>query len=202
MKIKLPVSMICAFGLLAAGLVGPVPAANATSWSSFEPASFADVYLGPQLATDQLDYVLSMGPSPKITIGPATYDVNWVQAFYVVSQDRETGFRATNGTTVHDWTWDAKDSPGQIAGWRGTGQNRLYPGGQKMLGFGELDITGNAVLTGLHVGYKTGSKEETGYYKGAPSEPSPVPEPGSLIALATGLFGSVWVLRRRTDPSL
>jgi len=170
------------------------PSPEPPSWASFEPASFFDIYLTPSLETGILDYALALGPDPKITLGSTTYDVNWVQAYFVVSQDEETDFIATNGTTVTDWRWESKSLPGRISGWMGEGTNRVYPGGSKALGFGSFDITGNAVLSGLHVGYQVGSSEETGWYK---DSLPPIPEPSSLLALACGLGGLAGLLRRR-----
>lgn len=169
------------------------PDPDPPSWSSFDPAAFSGIYLTPSLATGVLDYVLAIGAKPKITLGASTYDVNWITAFFVVSQDKATDFTATNGTTVTDWFWEVKSLPGRISGWIGEGQQRVYPGQQKPLGFGSFVITNNAVLSGLHVGYQDGSTEVTGWWKGTLST---VPEPSSLLALAGGL-GALGMMRRR-----
>ena len=171
--------------------------ADPPSWSSFEMALFIDVYVTPPLTTGILDYVLSMGSVPEILLGGMLYDINWIQAYFVISQDQMTGFIATNGTAVTDWIWEEKSMPGRIAGWHGLGSNRIYPDGSKQLGFGSFDITGNDVLHGFHVGYQDDDVELTGWYKGPLASPQ-IPEPGSWIALLSGtiaLFG----LRRRTQ---
>ena len=176
------------------------PSPEPPSWAAFEPASFFDIYLTPSLATGILDYALALGSYPKITLGADTYDVKWVQAYFVVSQDEETDFIATNGTTVTDWRWESKALPGRISGWMGEGTNRVYPESEKplqsekALGFGSFDITGNAVLSGLMVGYQAGASEETGWYK---DSLPPIPEPSSLLALACGVGGLAGLLRRR-----
>jgi len=164
------------------------------SWASFEPASFLDVFLTPSLATNVFDYSLALGPDAEIVLGATTYDVNWVQAYFVVSQDEVTDFTATNGTTVTDWRWESKSLPGRISGWMGDGTSRLYPGSDKDLGFGSFDITGNAVLSGLHVAYQVGPTEETGFYKG---ELPVIPEPAGLLTLVCGLGGVGGMMWRR-----
>ena len=172
----------------------PTPSPEPPSWASFEPASFVDVYVTPSLATDVLDYILTLGSDPKIVLPGGTYPINWVEAYFVVSQDQETDFTATNGTTVTDWRWESKSLPGRISGWIGTGNTCLYPGYSKDLGFGSFDITGNSVLSGLHLGYQDGAVEVTGWYKG---ELPPVPEPSSLLALVCGLGGLGGLMWRR-----
>ena len=67
------------------------------AWDAFNPASFFDVFLTPSLATDQLGYVLSLGANPRIVLGLNNYPVNWVQAYFVVSQDQVTDFDAATG---------------------------------------------------------------------------------------------------------
>lgn len=164
------------------------------SWSSFYPASFSDIYLTPSLGTDILDYTLTIGAAPKITLGANSYDVNWVTAYFVVSQDEATDFTATNGTTVTDWKWEFKSMPGRISGWIGEGSQRIYPGQQKALGFGSFDITNNAVLSGFHLGYQDGDVEVTDWYKGTLLV---VPEPSSLLVLVGGLSAVAATRRRR-----
>lgn len=183
-------------GVLAVVVLATCAMADPPSWSSFVPASFDGIHVTPSLTQNSLDYTISLDAYPKITLGATTYDVNWVQAFFVVSQDQATGFVATNGSVVTDWTWEEKQNPGRIAGWHGEGSNRIYPGGSKEIGFQEFDVTGNTVLSGFHIGYQNGSSEVTNWYKG---DAPPVPEPSSLIALLTGFIGCGYLLRRRAS---
>lgn len=172
--------------LLGISLAAAPVAADPAAWAAFQIASCTDIYLTPAFTTDQLDYTLSIGAAPEITIGPDTFAVNWLQACYVVSQDDVTPFTATDGLVVTDWMWESQTVAGYVAGWFGTGMNRLLPAQSKALGFGTFDITGNAVLVGLHVGYQSGSEEISGFFK---TDLPMVPEPSSILALLFGTAG-------------
>lgn len=185
--------------LLLSGTASVVDA-DPPSWSSFALAdAFLDMYLSPPLATGVLNYSLILGSNPQIVLGGNTYNVDWVQAYFVVSQDQSTGFTATNGSVVTDWTWEAKSLPGQIAGWHGEGTNRVYPGQSKALGFAPgFDITGNAVLSGLHLQYSGPGFMNTGWYKDPlPDVVIPEPVPPLLAGLGGTFLASLTMLRRR-----
>jgi len=162
-------------------------------WNSFKAASFFDIYLTPSLATDQLTYTLTLGPTPTFTSGGNTYNVNWVKAYFVVDEPGNGDFTATNGTVVTDWMWEENYPNGHIAGWH-DGNDTLLPGQSKALGFESFVITGSPdLLSGLHIGYQDGSNVVTDWYKGTLA---PIPEPSSILGLLLGLGGLAWRRRR------
>ncbi|MHB9038838.1 MAG: hypothetical protein ACYC64_19520 [Armatimonadota bacterium] len=167
--------------------------ADPPSWDSFKLSTVADIYLTPLPATGVLIYSLSLGPHPTITISGNTYDVDWVQAYFLVSQDESTPIEAANADIVDDWTWELKNT---IAGWRGTANGRIGPNQSKVLGYELLNIDDNAVLSGMHVGYQVDSNTQlTGWYK--TDLPSSVPEPSSIVALGVAFAACIPVARRR-----
>jgi len=186
---KAHIFMALALCLLAVGAVQSDPA----SWSSFMDAAISGVSLDKPLATNVLDYTLSIGASPTITLGMNTYSIIWVQAFYVVSLTGAENFTATPGTYPTDWTWESKITPGRIVGWQGQGAGeRIYPGQTKQFQFASFDITGKPVVEGYHIGYVTPTGTVyTAWYKNT------VPEPGSIAALAIGLSALIGLRRRR-----
>ncbi|MEN6356717.1 MAG: hypothetical protein ABFD83_06500 [Armatimonadota bacterium] len=188
-------AVIAVFALL--GALGIAASADPPSWSSFDPAEFDEVYLTPVPATDQLTYSLSMGAHPTITLSGNTYAVNWIQAYFLVSQDQDTPIDAANAVGVNDWTWEYKDTPGAIAGWHGTDPDRIHPGEDITLAYKTLNINNNKVLSGMHIGYqKTSTFEDSGWYKTTLA--AYVPEPSSMIAICVGLTSLIpAVLRRR-----
>ena len=173
------------------GFAGVVTA-EPPSWDAFKLADFSGIYLSPSLETDVLTYTLSLGEHPTMTYNSVTYDVKWVTAYFVVSQNDTKFFSATNdGTSPLDWKWEKNpDLPATlVAGWH-DGDDTLNPGSSATLVFGSLNITDNAVLSGLHVSYNS----TTGWFKGTLP---PVPEPSSLAGLAIAAALSLPLLRRR-----
>jgi len=166
----------------------------AASWSSFLPADFEDVYVTPPLAGGTLSYTLSLGEAPTVSFEGNTYNIKWVSAFYAVADTRRDCFYATEGESELGWRWEAKDRPGVIAGWHGTGQNRLYAGDEAKFWFGSLEPEGTNIVFGLHVGYcmsdgvvMTDYRRSTSELLRAPRVP-PIPElPASALAVLGGL---------------
>ncbi|MCE5315621.1 MAG: PEP-CTERM sorting domain-containing protein [Armatimonadota bacterium] len=173
--------------------------AGAASWADFKTADISGIYLTPSPATDVLTYTLTLGSNPTITIDGHTYAVNWVQAYYLVSQDKTTSIGATDANVVTLWTWESKSNPGDIAGWHGEGSNRITPGKEKIFEYKTLNIDNNAVLSGLHVGYQLNSTtEDTDFFKTTLSPE--VPEASSMALFGSGLITlcpMVWRRRRK-----
>ena len=130
--------------------------ATAAAWNSFLPASFAGIQVAPALTGGTTAYELAVEPGAQIILGVDTYHVNWIQAYYVVGETSSTVFTATEGTTSTGWSWESKSAGGQIAGWHGTGGNRLYPGQTMSFTFAEFETPDGGVLSGIHVGYQVG----------------------------------------------
>jgi hypothetical protein len=185
-----------AFGLLAVvlivttGVASPDPA----SWSSFMDAAISGVTLDQPLATNVLEYTLTVGPAPKLIFGGNTYDIVWVQAWYVVSLTGAEDFIAEPGYAPPDWKWESKTIPGRIVGWQGQGNERVYPGQSKFFTFTSFDITNMPVVAGYHLGYTNpgGGTVYTAWFKD-----TQIPEPGTLIGLASMALGAVFGFRRR-----
>jgi len=177
--------------LIAVGSVHADPA----SWSSFMDAAISGVSLDQPLATNVLDYTLSIDAAPTITLGMNTYPIIWVQAFYVVSLTGAENFTATPGAYPADWKWESKTIPGRIVGWQGQGAGeRIYPGQSKQIQFASFDITDKPVVEGYHIGYVTPTGEVvTAWFKNTQQ----IPEPGSLSALAIGISALIGLRRRR-----
>ena len=165
--------------------------ANPPSWGAFKLADFSGVYLSPSLETDVLTYTLSLGDHPTMTYNSVTYDIDWVKAYFIVSQDDATPFSADHdGTFPLDWKWETNPTADPlVAGWH-DGNAHLTPGNSLTLVYGSLNITGNAVLSGLHVGYQGGTV--TDWYKGML-----IPEPSGILLLVSGLGGFAVAVRRR-----
>ena len=178
-------------GLVLASCLVASPAV-AAAWNSLMPATFTGIQVAPGLTSGITDYELVLGPSAQITIGPDTYPVNWIQAYYVVGETSPPVFTATEGTTSTGWTWEGKDTGGQIAGWHGTGGNRLYPGDTMEFSFGEFLIP-DAVLSGIHIAYQVGEDEVTDWRKSYLN----APEPSSLAVMGVVIVGSLTLMRRR-----
>ena len=181
----------------------PAVQSAAASWSSFQLAEFTGIHISPALGSGTIDYTLRLNSDPNpptITFGGATYDVNWIQAVYIVAGSQST-FKATEGDCPMEWAWDDKDNPGQIAGYRGTGSTRLYRGQTMSFSFDEFGPEPGEeldVMIGFHLGYQVDDIEYTGWFKGPtiPDDGS-VPEPTSIAALMIPVAGLVLYRRKR-----
>lgn len=177
--------------------------ADAAIWRGFKSASFLDMYLTPSFATDVLNYTLDLGANPQIVLSTGTFDINWIQGFYVVGGTPTTQFTATKGTVCRNWRWRPNTTTGQIAGWVGGCVVRMYAGDEKEFGFASLNIDGAPVLAGFQLGYQVDDVERVGYFKGSiPDAPPPlpcVPEfPTPLLGgLGAAFMGCVTAFRRR-----
>ncbi|MCE5322906.1 hypothetical protein LLG46_06285 [bacterium] len=177
------------------GALGISASADPPSWSSFDPADVTGIFLTQLPTTDQLTYSLSMDSHPTITLSGCTYTVNWIQAYFLVSQDQDAPIEATNAVGINNWTWEYKSTPGAIAGWHGTDQTRIRQGGSKTLAYETLNIDNNNVLSGMHIGYQADATTEvTGWYK---TTLISVPEPSSMIAIFVGLTSLIPIISRR-----
>lgn len=175
-------------------------AVSAASWSSFQPAKFADIYFAPPLISETAIYTLTLGANPQVIINSNTYSIRWIGAFYAVGSDIDSEINAGPISSSVGWTWDAKQSPGDIAGWYSSGQNRLYPGQSAVFEYANFEVPTGNVIVGLHVGYDIGNNTiMTDFRRGTVSSPPYIPEfpAGSLAALGSVMFGIV--IRRQSS---
>ncbi len=166
--------------------------ATAASWDSFKEAVFSDIVITPELQGGTTVYQLAMGTNPTVTFGGNTYDVNWIQGVYAVGVTQATSFTATEGTNSKGWGWDYKSTGGTIAGYHGTGSNRLYPSETMDFSYATLVADPDSMIPGFHLAYQDGGDQKTDWFKG-----ETLPEPSTLLALATPLVGCIALMRRR-----
>lgn len=175
--------------------------AEAASWSSFTPAILEDIYVTPPLADGITAYTLSLGSNPTITLDGNTYPVLWLQAFYAVGDTAQTVVDGTPAGNSLGWTWEAKTSPGDIAGWHGDGQSRLYPTQSGQFNYGTLTVYNGAVAVGVHAGYDIGGGTVVTAFHTDTMQPPPPPNndipefPASSLA-AMGSMAMAGLLRR------
>jgi len=166
------------------GIVLLASAAHAASLIGFGDATFASLTLGPSLANGQLNYDLSLGTGATITFGAATYNVDWIQAFYVTAAKDQYGFEAAGSDQSENWRWDLKpalETQGlALAGWKTTGQHRILPGQTKSFTFASLVIDPTKVLPGFHIQYTGNGVTRTDWFR-RPTKLS-VPEPSTAQA--------------------
>jgi len=175
--------------VLTTASVAAVPA-----WNAFDAATVSDIFLD----VDGLKYTLTLGLSPTLTYLANTYSVNWVQSFCLVS-DAETHYFTASGGAAGSWGFDTnKNDPAKIAvaGWSGGGGDRLYPGQSKDFVYSTLNVTGNSVVAGMHMGY--GSNGLTHSFK-CPLPPTPKPVIPEWSSLSLGMLAlpPLTLFRRR-----
>ncbi len=192
-RLALCLGLVAMFALSSAAMAGP-------AWSSFEEATFSGITLTEGSSTAPYDFILSLGSAPTVTVGGTTYDVSWIQGFYFLGKDSTTTFNATDAGTS-GWNWSTKpptdSGPYSVAGWEAVGAgDRMYVDSSKTFSLSSFDGMDDTVY-GLHLGYGNSEMFVTKKFKGD----VPVPEPTSLMALATGLGGLATFVRRRRKQS-
>ncbi len=173
--------------------------ALAASWSAFTEAEFSGITFDKPLQVDVLDYTITIDPNPTITVGGKTYEIDWVQSFYVLAAEPGGTFVATDGQG-NMWSWDSKTSGGgQISGWTGQGNNRLRPGQSGTFHFATFDPKGHPLAAGFHVAYRDGDDVITGWYSFRTGfHNSMIPEPSPMVCFGVAGVGMLGlVLRRR-----
>lgn len=175
-----------------------VSAASAASWTDFGTAQFSGITFDKPLQVNVLDYTLTVSDHPTVTVGSHTYQVNWIQSVYVVSGTPGGTFTAS-GPASKGWSWDSKTSGGgQISGWTGQGNNRLYAGQSRMFHFSAFNPNGNPVTVGYHISYNDGQNVVTDWFKRASTiSPIPVPEPSPILCIGVAIVGMFAHVRRR-----
>lgn len=181
-------------------LAGVCSAVRAASWNGIEIAEFSGVTLDKPLQVGTLDYTLSVADNATIKLGSETYDIEWVQAFYVVSGEEGSTFTATEGEG-NSWNWSSKISGGgQISGWSGQGNDRIDAGESRTFHFGSFAPGRKSITTAYHVSYRDGSRGVTGWWKDPVRELSSVPEPSAVASVMLLLVGftGLWIRRSRS----
>ena len=162
----------------------------AAAWDAYKLASFDQIDIIPPFADGIKEYQLVMGSNPTVTFGGNTYGVNWIQGVFALGATEATDFTATEGTNSLGWIWDAKDSPGEIAGYHGEGTNRLHPSQTMDFSYATFLVpVPGSVIPGYHLAYQDGDLQKTDWFA--------APEPSSLIALGAPLVGCLALMRRR-----
>jgi hypothetical protein len=157
-----------------------------------------------------LTYTVALNSSPTITIDTKTYEVAWVGGLYAVGTTKDSAFETMTGATVDGWNWDseADGGGGLVAGWTANGNaNRIFAQGNtkgfassKSFTFGSFQITSPPVITGVHVAYTVPGQSvlvtDFRLYTQQP-DPSPVPEPSTVLASSMLLAPAAALMRRR-----
>ncbi len=192
-RLALYLGLLAIFALSSAAIAGP-------SWSSFDQASLSGITLTEGSSVAPYDFILSLGSAPKVTVGGVTYDVSWIQGFYLLGDTSSTTFNATDAG-VSGWNWSTKpptdSGPYTVAGWEAAGiGERIFVDTSKTFSLSNFDGQDKTTY-GLHIGYGTGEMLVTHKFK----SDLPVPEPSSLLAFAVGFGGLATFIRRRRRQS-
>lgn len=168
----------------------------AASWDSFKPATFTDISLDKPFQANVLNYTLTLGSMPTITIDSKTFTVNWVQAFYVMGGDPNVTFTAINQPNANSWSWDSKFAPSQISGWKTQAKDQLKVGNSIQFCFASFDPHNNLVVPGFHISFQDGNNTVTDWFKAGALMPMHsavvVPEPSALAGICIALSGLVF----------
>ena len=191
----------CASGAIA----NPAPAPSAFQHLpvyGITPVAFSSSTLG---------YTLTISSGAYLVYNSVQYPITLTWAFYAVN---DTGSSANDfqaaGADISEWKWDQHPNNAtslSVAGWLDAPKHEaivtpLSGNVWKSFTYSTMQFTGVAPVLGLHVTVSIPSGKPSPFAAGGVTGsiiPDIVPEPGSLLALASGLIGlSGLVARRRS----
>jgi len=195
--------------ILALGVCAPVVrAASAPSASAFSVTPVYGIDWTPKaFASGELDYTLTLKSGAFLLFGGDQYQITQVWGFYAVNKTGEPANNfAAKGADSGDWDWGQKSSgdAASVAGWTDSAKKQalLTPvSGEvsRAFRFQELSYSKTDPLAGLHVSVYVPQGKPSPFGSGDTGLviPDPVPEPGAIAGLVSGLIGLIGCAARR-----
>ena len=179
--------------------IGVSNLAYAQSVDSFKAYNVHGISMAPSVFTSGTPsvYTVTLNPGAYLDFGGETYDITSIFGFYAVGSN----FQATGDSFTIDgseWKWvSGSNTDGAFAGWSNNDKkSKILPGTSREFTFKSMTVSEVPPVMGLHIMVALDDKVSpfgignTGYV-------IPVPEPGGLLALGSGLIGLVGLVTKK-----